>query len=79
LAPKRCAFIKDGHLESIVINATRFVGGINKNFTNHIAILRDESDHTLKANFLAAVELKWGLNEPDRVISMSESDFFCGA
>ncbi|BAU49644.1 hypothetical protein SVA_3096 [Sulfurifustis variabilis] len=69
-------FVKDGHLESVVINAARFVDGVVVHFNSYISDLRAESDPDLKANFLAAVELKWGLNEPDRVIGMSESEFF---
>ncbi len=73
------AFVKDGHLESVVINAARFVDGVIKHFDRYIAALRSESDPVLKANFLTAVDLKWGLNEPDRVIGMTESEFFSGA
>ena len=72
-------FVKDGHLESVVINAARFVGGVIKHFDKYIAALRSETDPVLKANFLAAVDLKWGLAEPDRVIGMTESEFFSGA
>lgn len=71
-------FLKDGHLESVVINADRFVAGVVEHFDKYIALLRAESDLVLKANFLAAVDMKWGLNEPDRVIGMSESEFFGG-
>ena len=69
-------FLKDGHLESVVINAVRFIDGVIRHFEAYIAVLRAETDPMLKANFLSAVDLKWGLNEPDRVIGMTESEFF---
>jgi hypothetical protein len=72
-------FVKDGHLESIVINAARFVDGVIKHFDQYIAALRSETDPVLKANFLAAVDLKWGLTEPDRIIGMTENEFFSGS
>ncbi len=71
--------VRGGHIESVVINGARFADGILEHFERYIDALRSESDPLLKANFLAAVDLKWGLNEPDRVIGMSEADFFGGA
>lgn len=73
---KNGEFDMTGQLESIVINAKRFVDGVVKHFEQYVAALRSETDATLKANFLAAVDLKWGLNEPDRFIGMTESEFF---
>lgn len=69
-------FVKEGHLESVIINGARFVDSITKHFDSYLADLRSEGDQTLKKNFLAAVNLKWGLNEPDRVIGMTESEFY---
>lgn len=75
--PKRNGeFIKDGRLESVVINAASFIDGIEKHFNQYREVLRSEVDFTLKENFLAAIDLKWGLNELNRVIGMSEEDFF---
>lgn len=76
---KNGEFDKDGEVESIVINARRFIDGVVKHFNQYIAALRSETDAALKANFIAAVDLKWGLNEPDRFIGMTESEFFGGA
>jgi hypothetical protein len=73
---KNGEFVKDGHVESVVINAARFIDGVVKHFDRYVADLRSETDAALKANFLAAVDLKWGLHEPNRVIGMSESEFF---
>jgi len=76
---KNGQFVEDGHLEAVVINARRFVDGVIKHFERYVAALRSETDPVLKANFLAAVDLKWGLTEPDRVTGMTESEFFGGA
>ena len=38
--------------------------------------LREGADAETKRKFEAAVALKWGLNEPDRVIGMTEDEFF---
>lgn len=73
---KNGEFVKDGQLESIVINAKRFVEGVAKHLDQYVADLRSEKDQALKENFLAAVALKWGLDEPDRVIGMTEDEFF---
>lgn len=72
-------FVKDGHLESVVVNAALFCESIETHFAKYVSALRSESDATLKANFQAAVGLKWGLNEPDCVIGMTEREFHGGA
>ena len=69
-------FVMEGKVESIVINASRFVDGVETDFGRYISVLRNESDSVLKSNFLAAVNLKWGLNEQSRVIGMPEHEFF---
>lgn len=69
-------FVKTSQIESIVINAKRFVDGVVRHFEQYVADLRSEEDETLKANFLKVVELKWGLNEPPRFIGMTENEFF---
>lgn len=69
-------FVKEGHLESVIINGAKFIDSIIKHFDNYLVDLRSEGDQILKKNFLAAVDLKWGLNEPDRVIGMTESEFY---
>ena len=73
---KNGEFDNSGELESIVINAKCFVDGAVKHFDQYVNALRSETDATLKANFLAVVDLKWGLNEPDRIIGMTGSEFF---
>jgi hypothetical protein len=75
---KNGRFVDDGHLESVVLNPQRFCESINAHFERYIATLRAESDADLKANFLAVVDLKWGLNEPDRIIGMTEDEYLNG-
>ena len=72
-------FVDDGHLESVVVNPRRFCDSIGVHFTRYVSALRAEADLTLKNNFLLAVELKWGLNEPDRMIGMTEDEYINGA
>lgn len=76
---KNGVFIEGGHLESVIINPQRFCEAIDIHFTNYIAALRAETDVGLKANFLAAVELKWAPNEPRRFVGMTEDEFYNGA
>lgn len=71
-------FVRNGHLESVVINAARFIDGVVEHFDKYVAELRSEADPELKARFLQVVGIKWGLNEPDRVIGMTEDEFFSG-
>ncbi len=65
-------FVEGGHLESVIVNPRRFCEGIDVHFAKYVAILRSEADVDMRNNFEAAVNLKWGLNEPDRVIGMTE-------
>jgi len=76
---KNGLFIKGGHLESVIINPVRFCEAIDIHFTKYVTALRAEDDAKLKANFLAAIELKWALNEPGRIVGMSEEEFHHGA
>ena len=72
-------FAHDGHLESVVVNPRRFYESIDIHFSRYVTTLRAESDTSLNANFLAAVDLKWGLKEPDRIIGMTEEEYLRGA
>ena len=76
---KNGVFIKNGHLESVIINPHRFCEAVDIHFTKYIAALRAETDVGLKANFLAAIELKWALNEPDPFVGITEEEFHNGA
>ncbi len=72
-------FITDGQLESVVINPRRFIECIFLHFENYLSELRNKENKTLKENFLAAINIKWGINEPERVIGTSENEFFGNA
>ena len=76
---KNGIFVKGGHLESVIINPQRFCKAIDVHFTRYVASLRAEIDAIQKANFLSAVDLKWGLNEPEPFIGMTEEEFRSGA
>ncbi len=72
---KNGLFDEQGTLESVVINPLRFYECIHIQFCDYVRQLRLEQDTNLKANFLAAVELKWGLNEPEPFFGMTEERF----
>jgi len=76
---KNGVFDMHGKLESVVINPPRFCECIRIHFGEYIRTLRAEQDEQLKANFLAVIRLKWGLNEPAPFVGMSENDFLRGA
>lgn len=69
-------FDRSGQVESILINPPRFYESIETHFNRYVKKLREATDADTKRNFEAAVALKWGLNEPDRVIGMTEDEFF---
>ncbi|MBV5322677.1 MAG: hypothetical protein JZU60_02445 [Ilumatobacteraceae bacterium] len=68
-------FDEKGHLESVVINPTLFCDALRVHFARYVASLRAQTEEEIKRNFLAAIALKWGLDEPDRVIGISEEAF----
>lgn len=72
------AFVTDGELESVIINPSRYCEAIELHFNKYIAALRNESDAEMKKNFLSAVDIKWALNQPGRIVGMSEAEFFRG-
>lgn len=69
----------EGSLESAAINTPLLYERISRHLSNYTASLRTDTDATLKAKFLAAVDLKWGLKDPDPVIGTTESQFFNGS
>ena len=72
-------FDTSGNFESVIINPHRFVDGIADHFARYVGELRSDTNAQLKSAFLAAVELRWGLDEPDRHIGMTEEEFTRGA
>lgn len=74
--PKNDGGLDLSQVESIVINPSELYKSIRIHFEQYMNNLRDGSDETMKERFEAAVKLKWALDEPDRVIGMSEEEFF---
>ena len=72
---KNGVFLTGGHLESVIINPRRFCEAIDLHFTKYIAALRAAEDIDMKSKFLAAIEIKWALNEPGRIVGMTEEEF----
>lgn len=66
-------------LESVVINPSLFVNGVERHLTSYIRKLRQAKDEELKANFQKAIALKWGLGEPGKLIALTEEQFVSGA
>lgn len=66
-------------LESVVIHPKLFIEGVERHLTSYICELRKAKDVQLKKNFLSAIDLKWGLGKPGRLIALTEQDFFSGA
>jgi len=64
-----------GKVESILINPLKAYDSIEKHFDGYMKKLRSGSDESYKQHFQEAVDLKWGLNEPDRAIGMTETEF----
>lgn len=75
---KNESFDPEGKLESAVINPARFVQCIEIHFKNYIRQLRESADSELRARFLAAIEIKWRLDEPGHIIGMTEEEFLSG-
>lgn len=65
-----------GQVESIVINPPRFYDSIETHLNRYVKELREATDGETKCGFEAAVALKWGLDEPDRWIGLTEDEFF---
>jgi hypothetical protein len=68
-------FDTSGKVESIIINPSRFFESIRVHFDGYVSKLREGYDQVLKQSFEDAVKLKWGLDEKDRVIGMTEDEF----
>jgi hypothetical protein len=72
---------KDGRFDvsrgvaSIVINPSRFYECIKLHFDSYVARLRAGTDAELRRAFESAVKIKWGLDQPDPIIGMTEEEF----
>lgn len=76
---KNGMFYTAGALQSIAINPSRFYDCIMIHFESYLKCLREGTDGELKDAFEKAVQLKWGIDQPDIIIGMSEEDYrnFC--
>lgn len=73
---KNGVFDESAEVESILINPLKFFESIQVHFNDYVKTLRAGTDADAKQAFEKAVALKWGLSEPDRVIGMTEDEFF---
>lgn len=73
------SFDPKGKLESAIINPRRFLECIELHFDNYIGELRARKPSPIKERFLAAVALKWRLNEPGPFVGMTEEEFTSGS
>lgn len=73
---KNGVFDESAEVESILINPLKFFDSIQKHFNSYVKTLRKGAATNAKQAFEKAVALKWGLNEPDRAIGMTENEFF---
>lgn len=69
-------FDPNGELESAVVNPVRFVERIEEHFRQYVRQLRAPDDSQIKANFRAAVDLKWNINGRERSIGLTEEEFY---
>lgn len=76
---KNGVFDTTGELQSIAINPSRFYECIMTHFESYLKRLREGIDKELKEAFEKAVQLKWGIDEPDIIIGISEEAYrnFC--
>jgi len=61
-------------IESVLINPRLLFDELERHFGQYIDTLRS-GDAEAKESFENAVKLKWALNEPDRVIGISQEEF----
>ena len=74
--PKNDGDLDLSQVESIIINPFLFHESIRNQFESYLKRLRDRSDTGVKEVFETAVKLKWGLDEEDRGIGMTEEEFY---
>lgn len=69
-------FDPKGKLQSAVINPQRFVDGVEGHFLSYIRELRRMSKSPLQERFKAAVDLKWGVGGSERIVGLTEEEFY---
>ncbi len=73
---KNGEFDPDGKLESALINPESFVRCIELHFDAYLKELRSKNPTDSKDKFLAAIQIKWNLGGKERVIGMTEEEFY---
>lgn len=73
---KNGVFDLSGEVKSIMINPTLFFDSIKFHFDGYVKKLRNNPEAAVKLAFENAVKLKWGLDEPDPYIGMTQDEFF---
>ena len=64
-----------GEVRSIVINPARFLWCVKRHFDRYISELRKEDNVHLRDRFKRTVNMKWGLEDKDVPIGMTEEEF----
>ena len=64
-----------GEVRSIVINPARFLWCVKRHFDTYISDLRNENNVNLRDCFKRVVDMKWGLEDQDVPIGMTEEEF----
>jgi len=72
-------FDPKGKLQSAVINPQRFLEGIEGHFRSYIRELRRMSKSPLHERFKAAVDLKWAVGGSERIVGLTEDQFYRAA
>lgn len=72
------SFDPKGKLQSALVNPRAMIRGIDEHLTDYVRALRRGADKQQVQNFLAAVELKWELSRPGRLVAMTEEEYFSG-
>ena len=69
-------FDPKGKLQSAVINPQRFVDGVEGHFRGYIRELRRMSKSPLQERFRVAVNLKWDVGASERIVGLTEEEFY---
>jgi len=66
---------ENGAIQSVVIDPHKFYIVVERHHTEYLRSVRDPSNTEIRENFKRAVDLRWCIDEPSRVIGMSEEEF----
>ena len=65
----------NGKVKSVVINPERFQWCVKRHFDKYMSDLRKNENNTLRENFKKAVDIKWGMEDVDPIIGITEEEF----